>query len=260
MTSRQSERLDDLQIGGLMIYQNPEAFCFGMDAVLLSGFARADAGENVLDLGTGNGILPLLLAAKTQAAHITGLEIQKESAELAVKSVKYNHLQERIDIICGDVREAPQFIAPGAYQVIVTNPPYIKTGSGLYRENARGIARHEICLKLRELMTSAGALLKEKGRLYMVHRPGRLPEILREMRGAGIEPKRLRTVHPRADKEAALILIEGIKGAGEQMILEPPLIISDENGNYTDEADEIYGIRHVKKAPSGAGKGQEECP
>ena len=150
-----TERLDDLQIDGLKMYQNPEAFCFGTDAVVLSDFACVEKGERVLDLGTGNGIIPLLLSAKTEAAHITGIEIQEESAALAVKNVAFNHLEEKIDIICGDIRNMGKLFSPGDYQVITTNPPYIKRGSGLCTEDAKGIARHEIRITLEELLEKA---------------------------------------------------------------------------------------------------------
>ena len=240
-------RLDDLQIGGLKIYQDTDAFCFGMDAVLLSGYARIRPGENVLDIGTGNGVLPILLSAKTEAAHFTGIEIQEEAASLAERNVSYNHLGDRIRIICGDVREAVRADkqdTAGSFQVIVTNPPYIRRGSGICREDARGIARHEIKLSLRELMEACRVLLPDRGRLYMVHRAERLADVLGEMRRASIEPKTLRMVHPYADREAELILVEGIRGGRPQTDVQPPLIIHTADGRYTQEADRIYGIRH----------------
>lgn len=237
-----NERLDDLQIRGLYIIQRPDLFCFGTDAVVLSDFVRAGEEEKVLDLGTGNGIIPLLLSAKTKARHFTGIELQEESAALARRSIELNTLTDRIDVINGDIREAHCHIAPGAYQVIVTNPPYIKQGSGLCREDAKGIARHELKITLRELMEETGKLLIAKGRLYMVHRPQRLTEIMSEMRRVHMEPKRIRFVHPFADKEAALVLIEGAKEGQPGMIVEQPLILHEAPGVYTAEARRIYGL------------------
>ena len=232
-------RLDDLQMDGLKLYQDTDAFCFGMDAVLLSGFADVRPGERVLDIGTGNGVLPVLLSAKTQAEHFTGIEIQEDAAKLAEKNVRLNGLEDKITIICGDVREFK-----GRFQVIVTNPPYIPCGSGIPAKDAKGIARHEITLSLRGLMDTAASLLPQRGRMYMVHRAERLPDIIDEMRRAKIEPKTLRTVHPCADRDAQLVLVEGIRGGRPQMTVQPPLIIHDEEGHYTEEADRIYGIRH----------------
>ena len=240
--SKMAERLDDLQLSGLKIWQRPDLFCFGTDAVVLSDFVRAFKDERVLDLGTGNGIIPLLLSAKTQDAHITGIEIQEESAALACRNVAFNSLEERIDIICGDIKEAHEKIPAGDYQVIVTNPPYIKEGGGLCREDARGIARHEIRITLGELLEEAGRLLIARGRLYMVHRPQRLAEITEEMRRVRIEPKRIRFVHPFEDKEASLVLIEGLKEGQPGLNVEPPLILHTEPGAYTAEAARIYGV------------------
>ena len=237
-----TERLDDLQLNGLKMYQNPEAFCFGTDAVVLSDFVRAREGERVLDLGTGNGIIPLLLSAKTEAAHITGIEIQEESAALAARNVAYNRLEDKIDIICGDIRDADKLFSPGDYQVITTNPPYIKRGSGLCTEDAKGIARHEIRITLAELLEKAAKILIAKGRFYMVHRPERLSESITEMKRVKIEPKKIRFVHSSEDKKAILVLIEGRKEEQAEMTVMPPLILHDETGEYTAEAKRIYGI------------------
>ena len=236
------ERIDDLQIDGLTMIQRRDLFCFGTDAVLLSDYVRAQEHERVLDLGTGNGIIPLLLSAKTKAAHITGIEIQSDSADLAQRNVLRNHLEERIDIMCGDIRDVHKQIKAGTYQVIVTNPPYIKKGSGLCSEDARGIARHELKITLRELMEEAGRLLIAKGRLYMVHRPQRLAEIMEEMRRVHIEPKRMRLVHSFDDKPAELVLIEGIKEGQAEMEVQSPLVLHTAPGVYSAEAARIYGI------------------
>lgn len=235
------ERLDDLQIKGYKIIQEPGRFCFGMDAVLLSWFAVVKEGDTVLDMGTGTGILPILLAAKTEGRSFTGLEIQKESADMAKRSVLYNHLEERIRIVEGDIKHASTLFEKDSFSVIVTNPPYMIDRHGLKNEKeALWIARHESCCTLKDILRESSRLLKQKGRFYMVHRPFRLPEILAEMSRAGIEPKRMRLVQPGRNKEPNLVLIEGLKGGRPRMLAEPTLVVYEEDGRYTREVLEIY--------------------
>lgn len=237
------ERIDDLQRNGLRIIQNPERFCFGMDAVLLSGFAEAREGETVLDLGTGTGILPLLLSAKTEAEHITGLELQPDSAAMAERSVRMNGLSERIEIVTGDLKTASERFGAASFSVVTTNPPYMPVERGLTNpEDAKAIARHELCCTLEDVLRESARLLKVNGRFYMVHRPFRLAEILIGMRGHGIEPKRLRLVYPYSDKEPNMVLIEGRRGGKPNLVVERPLIIYREQGVYTDELREDYGF------------------
>ena len=176
------ERLDDLQIKGYEIIQSPGRFCFGMDAVLLSAFAKVKAGECVLDLGTGTGILPILLAAKTKGKHFTGLEIQEESADMACRSVRHNRLEEQIDIVTGDIKEASQIFGKGSMDVITTNPPYMIGGHGMANpESAKAIARHEVLCTLEDIIRESARILKAGGRFYMVHRPERLVDIMAYM-------------------------------------------------------------------------------
>ena len=177
---KSGERLDDLQIQGYRIIQDPDRFCFGIDAVLLSDFARVKAGEDVLDLGTGTGILPILLEAKTQGRHFTGLEIQEASADMARRSVAYNHQEEKIHIVTGDIKEAVKLFGPASFDVITTNPPYMMNHHGLKNEgDARTIARHEVLCTLDDILRESAKMLKEsKGRFYMIHKPFRLVEIL----------------------------------------------------------------------------------
>ena len=220
------ERLDDLERNGLRIIQRPDRFCFGMDAVLLSGFAWIREGEDTIDLGTGNGILPLLLSAKTEGRTFTGLEIQDESAELAERSVRLNGLTDRIFIRKGDIKEAAELFGAASFDVVVTNPPYMKGDHGLTNpDDAKAIARHEICCTLDDILRVSRRLLKEGGRFFMVHRPSRLADILCLMRQYKIEPKRLRMVHPSASKAANLLLIEGAKCGGRELKLMPPLYV-----------------------------------
>lgn len=241
---REGERLDDLQIKGYGIIQSPGRFCFGMDAVLLSSFARVKRKERALDLGTGTGILPILLEAKNEGEHYTGLEIQKESADMARRSVEYNGLGERIDIITGDIREASAIFGPASFHVITVNPPYMIEEHGLKNENeALYIARHEALCTLEDILRESARLLAQKGRFYMVHRPFRLPEILAKMSAWRIEPKRMRLVYPYVDKEPNMVLIEGLRGGSPRMKVEPPLIVYEKDGSYTEELRRIYGGR-----------------
>lgn len=237
------ERLDDLQIKGYEIIQDPGRFCFGMDAVLLSGFAKVKAGERVLDLGTGTGILPLLLEAKSEGAHFTGLEIQEDSADMARRSVGHNGLSDKIEIVTGDIKEAASIFGGASFEVVTVNPPYMAGAHGLKNPTeAKSIARHEILCTLDHVLEQSAKVLKQKGRFYMVHRPSRLVEIIRGMSSYGIEPKGLRFVHPRISKEPNMVLIEGVRGGGKQMKVAPPLIVFDKEGNYTEELNHIYGL------------------
>ena len=235
------ERLDDLQIKGYEINQSPGRFCFGMDAVLLSSYAKVRKRELALDLGTGTGILPILLEAKNEGEHYTGLEIQEESADMARRSVSHNGLEDKIDIVTGDIKEASGIFGAASFHVITTNPPYMIGEHGLKNENeALYIARHEALCTLDDILRESARLLKPKGRFYMVHRPFRLPEILAKMSAYGIEPKRMRLVYPHIDKEPNMVLLEGLRGGRPRMQVEPPLIVYRKDGEYTEELLEIY--------------------
>lgn len=239
---KEKERVDDLQLSGLHIIQNPEKFCFGMDAVLLSGFVRAKEGETLLDIGTGTGILPLLLSAKTKCAHLTGLEIQEESADMARRSVALNHLEERITIVTGDVKEAGLVFAPASFDCITCNPPYMIGEHGIQNPDApKAIARHEILCTFEDVAAATEKLLRPGGRFYLVHRPFRLAEILVTLTEHKLEPKRMRLVYPYVDKEPNMVLIEAVRGARSRMTVEPPLILFEEQGKYTQEIREKFG-------------------
>ncbi len=236
------ERLDDLQIKGYRIIQNPGKFCFGMDAVLLSDYAEVRKDEQVLDLCCGTGIVPILLAAKNEGGQYTGLEIQEESARMARRSVALNGLEEQIQIVTGDCKEASRLFGSASFSVVTANPPYLPGDQGRESPNeAVNIARHEVCCTLDDLLRESARVLKRGGRFYMVHRPSRLPEILSKMRSAGIEPKRMRLVYPRTDKEASLVLLAGVRDGKPQMKVEAPLIVSGPDGEYTEEMKRIYG-------------------
>lgn len=238
------ERLDDLQVKGYQIIQNPNKFCFGMDAVLLSNFAKVKKGEKVLDIGTGTGIIPILLEAKTDGDHFTGLEIQEESADMARRSVAYNHLENKIDIVAGDVKEAVNLFGSVFFDVITTNPPYMIGAHGLQnKDSAKAIARHEVLCDLDDILRTSAKLLRTGGRFYMVHRPFRLAEILSKMCAYKIEPKRMRLVHPYVDKEPNMVLIEGSRGGNSRMTVEPPLIVYREKNVYSEELLGEYGLK-----------------
>lgn len=239
---KENERIDDLQRNGYRIIQDPDRFCFGMDAVLLSGFAAVKDGARVLDLGTGTGIIPILLEAKTQAAHLTGLEIQTDSAEMAGRSVALNGLEEKIDIITGDIKEADKLFNAASFDVITCNPPYMIGAHGLKNpEDAKAIARHEILCTLEDVISQAAKLLVPGGRFFLVHRPFRLAEIIVTLTKYRLEPKRMRLVYPFADKEPNMVLLEAVRGGRPRMTVEKPLIVYSEPGVYMPEIYEVYG-------------------
>ena len=244
---REGERLDDLQ-NGYSLIQNPQQFCFGIDAVLLSWFAQVKPGERVLDMGTGTGIVPILLKARyPKGEHFTGLEIQEESAERARRSVAYNNLEQDITITTGDIKESASIYGGAFFDVVTTNPPYMIGHHGLTGSNeAKIIARHETLCNLEDIISQAAKVLKPKGRFYMVHRPFRLAEIMSVMVKYRIEPKRMRLVQPFADKEPNMVLIEGLRGGNSRMLVEKPLIVYEKQGIYTEEIQKIYGQEVIK--------------
>lgn len=242
MELRENERIDELHRNGYRIIQNTKKFCFGMDAVLLSGFASVKPGSRVLDMGTGTGIIPILLEAKTQGEHFIGLEIQPESADMARRSVALNGLEDKIAIVTGDIKEASRIFGGASFDVVTCNPPYMEGNHGLKNpEDAKAIARHEVLCNLEDVIREAAAVLKPGGQLYMVHRPRRLVDIITLMTKYRIEPKRMKLVHPYVGEEANMVLIEGTRGGGRQMRVEKPLIVYKEQGVYTDEIYDIYG-------------------
>ena len=242
MILKENERIDDLQRNHYKIIQDPERFCFGMDAVLLSGFARAKEGDRVLDLGTGTGIIPILMEAKTQAAHFTGLEIQHESADMAARSVSLNHLEGKIEIVTGDIKEAVSLFGAASFDVVTCNPPYMTEHHGLTNPEApKAIARHELLCTLEDVISQAARLLKPGGNFYMVHRPFRLVDIITLLRTYGVEPKRMKMVYPFVDKEPNMVLIEANRGGKPRLTVEKPLIVYKEPGVYMPEIYEIYG-------------------
>ena len=243
VTIHSHERLDELHRNGYWIIQDPGRFCFGMDAVLLSGFAKVKPGERALDLGTGTGIIPILLEAKTKGEHFTGLEIQPESADMAARSVAYNHLEEKITIVTGDIKEASARFGAGSFEVITTNPPYMIGQHGLTNPHMpKAIARHEILCTLEDVVSQASKLLGDRGRFYMVHRPFRLTEIMQVLTKYKLEPKRMQLVYPYIDREPNMVLIEALKGGNSRITVERPLIVYEKPGVYTKDILEMYDM------------------
>ncbi len=234
-------RLDELGRKGYRILQDPAAFCFGMDAVLLADFVRAKKTDRVIDLGTGNGILPLLLDARDRGGSFEALELQPEAAALARRNVSLNGCEDRIRVTEGDIREASRLFGRSRFEVVVTNPPYMPAESGLVNPaSARAIARHELCCRLEDVLREAAALLVPGGEFFMVHRPERLGDICRLMRDYGLEPKELRFAYSFPDSPAELLLVRGKRGGRPFLQVDPPLIINREKGVYTDEVYEMY--------------------
>ena len=237
-----NERIDELQRNNYKIIQDPERFCFGMDAVLLSGYARAREGDRVIDLGTGTGIIPILMEAKTKASELIGLEIQPESADMARRSVELNHLENKIQIVTGDIKQASDLFGAAVFDVVTSNPPYMTEHHGITNEKSpKAIARHELLCTLEDVIGQAAKLLRPGGSFYMVHRPFRLVDIMVLMREYHLEPKRMKLVYPYVDKDPNMVLIEALRGGRPRLTVEKPLIVYREPGVYTDEIYDIYG-------------------
>ena len=235
------ERIDDLECRGYRIIQNPDIFCFGMDAVLLSDFVSPRKNGQAIDLGTGTGIIPILMEARGKAAHYTGLEIQEYSADMARRSVSINHLEEKIDIVTGDINDVRKLFEPEKFDIVTSNPPYmIKTG-GLENENLpKNIARHEILVNLEQLIAATSYLLKMNGKFAIVHKPFRLAEIFSIMHKYKLEPKRMCMVQPYEDKEPNMVLIEAVKGGNSMIKIDPALIVYNKDGSYTADLLKRY--------------------
>ena len=242
MELKENERLDDLQYKGLKIIQNTEGFCFGIDSVLLTDFAKKIKPNSIVaDLGSGTGILSILLSAKTTNTKFVGVEIQKDVAEMSRRSVEYNKLNDRIKIENCNILGLKEKYNYKSFDAIVTNPPYKKINTGIINENdAKLISRHEITASLEDFIEVSSYLLKDFGEFYMVNRPDRLVDILYLMRKNNIEPKEMRFVYPSIDKPTNLILIKGVKCGKPFLKINNNLYIYEKNGEYTKEILGIY--------------------
>lgn len=242
---KENERIDDLEIKNMKIIQNKDGFCFGIDSVLLSDFAKEiKDNSKVVDLGTGTGILGILLCAKTNLKEILGVEIQEEVANMAQRSIELNNLKNRFKILNDNIKniEKNNINLKNNFDYVVTNPPYKKLNTGKINENEKKlISRHELTANLDDFIKTASFLLRDKGTLFMVHRPERLVDILEKMRKEKIEPKELKFIYPKINKEPNLILIKGVKNANPFLKIDKPLYVYNEDGNYTDDILKIYG-------------------
>ncbi len=237
----EGETLEDLQAGGLMLLQKKDGFRFGIDAVLLADFAKDIKTENILDLCTGNGIVPVLLSRKSAAGRICGIEIQPDAAEMAQRSVRLNRLEDRVFITEGDLKNAPEIYGKRSFGLVTCNPPYMPAQNGIKNElDAKTIARHEVLCTLEDVISASGALLKHQGHLVMVHKPARLADIIYLMRREDIEPKRIRFIHKSYTSEPSLVLVDGAYKGGAQLNILPSLFLYDEAGAETEELKRIY--------------------
>ena len=245
---KENERIDDLEFKGLKIIQNKNGFCFGMDAVLLSDFAKEiKNNSNVIDLGTGTGILPILLSGKTNNCIFTGVEIQKDVADMASRSVELNKLEDKVKIQNIDILRLKDFYDRKSFDVIVTNPPYKKIETGISNDEERkNISKNEITASLEEFISISSYLLKDYGEFYMVNRPNRLVDIFNIMRKEKIEPKKIKMISPNENKKPNLILIKGVKNGKPFLEVEKDLIVYKKDGSYTDEILKIYNKKWLK--------------
>lgn len=241
---KENEQLDDLQINGLRIIQDNTRFKFGTDAVLLSDYAKIKQGGRCIDLGTGTGIIPLLLKAKNNVSEIIGLEIQEDLCEMAKRSVELNGKEAKgIQIVSGDIKQVEEIFEASSFSNVVSNPPYMINGSGLQSDDMSiAISRHEVVCTISDIAKAANYLLNDKGILTMVHRPNRLVDVLFALRKNSLEPKTIRFVHPYAGKAPNLFLISAMKNSRPFLKFERPLVIRNQDGTYTDEIFTIYGM------------------
>lgn len=239
---KDDESLDDLQLKDIFIIQKKEGFRFGVDAVLLANFANVKRKHRVMDLCTGTGIIPFIIKGKREPEKIMGLEIQDEFVEMANRSIKINGFEDSMEFLHGDLKDKKLLKSIGKFDVVTVNPPYKLEKSGIVNPNDRyAIARHEVMCNLENVIEASRILLKDNGRLYMVHRPERLADIFCIMRKYKIEPKRVQMIHPNTKKAANIVLVEGQRDGGSYLKWEPPLYVYDDNGKYSDEINKIYG-------------------
>jgi len=243
-----NERIDDLQCEGLKIIQNTQGFCFGMDAVLLANFSDIKSNSEVVDLGTGTGIIPLLIWAKNSLKKIYAVEIQDEVAEMAKRTMKMNRLEEKIEIVNTDLKNAPDVLGVNKFDAVTTNPPYMISGGGLINpEDKKALSRHEIMCNLEDIIRVSSRLLNHNGRFFMVHRPQRIVDIFCLLREYKLEPKLIRFVHPKIGDKPNLVLIKSVKASRPELKFEKPLYVYNEDGTYTDEIYEIYGMKEIPR-------------
>lgn len=237
---KEEETLEVFFNGRIRLFQKKKGYRFSIDALLLSSFALPRVGQSILDLGTGSAVLALIMATKKPSARITGLEIQREMVEMARRNVHLNALGDRIEIVEGDVRNYKALLSPHSFDTCLTNPPYRKVKSGrLNPAEEKALARHEIYGSLRDFLAAAAFALKPKGRIFVIFPARRMVELFYQMRAYRLEPKRARLVHSRPGSRGEFVLVEGLLGGGEELYLEPPLVIFNDTGNYTNEMKDL---------------------
>lgn len=239
---KENERIDDLEFKNLKIIQNKNGFCFGIDAVLLSDFAKnIKKDSKVLDLGTGTGIISILLCGKTNLKEIVGVEVQEEVFDMACRSAKLNNLEDKFKVLNSNILDLEEKLQKNYYDVIVTNPPYKKQNTGIINDEAKKlISRHEVLANLEDFIRVSSKLLKDKGEFYMVHRPERLVDIFNIMRKYKIEPKEVRLVFSNEVTAPKMVLVKGVRNGGDYLKFRENLYIYKEDGSYTDEILKIY--------------------
>jgi tRNA1Val (adenine37-N6)-methyltransferase len=240
------ERVDDLQLKGLKIIQDPKGFCFGIDAVLLSNFTKLKSGDTVVEFGTGTGIIPILLSGKTEFKKIYAFEVQEQMAEMATRSIQLNGLEDRIEVIHANLIDAIDYVPLGSVDVVVSNPPYMSGTGGLKNpSDLKAISRHEVLCTLEDIVEKAAKLLKFKGKFYLIHRPNRLVDIFVLCRKYKLEPKRIRMIQPFVHKSPNICLIQCVKGGNSELHVQEPLIVYEQGGTFTKEIYEIYGMENI---------------
>lgn len=242
---KETERIDDLQMKGLKLIQDTTGFCFGIDAVLLANFAKVKKGANVCDLGTGTGIIPILIAGKSEAKNIVGVEIQEEVYEMATRSVKLNDLDDRVKIVNADIKTIDTELEVHGYHVVTSNPPYMHEGGIKNPNDKKMISRHEVKCTLEDVIRAASRLTMPKGKFFMIHRPIRLVDISTLGRKYNLEPKQIQFVHPRAGKAPNLVLVEFVKDGRPELKILDPLYVYGEDGNYTQQIRDIYANEDI---------------
>lgn len=239
---KDGETLDDLQLKDICIIQKRGGFRFGIDAVLLANFANVKKKHKVMDLCTGTGIVPFIIKGKKEPQKIVGLEIQNEFVEMANRSIKINGFNDTMEFLHGDLKDKELLKSIGRFDVVTVNPPYKLEKSGIVNPNDKyAIARHEVMCNLDNVIEACRIVLKDNGRLYMVHRPERLADIFCIMRKYKIEPKRVQMVHPNTKKSANILLVEGQRDGGAYLKWEPPIYVYNNDGSFSKEINEIYG-------------------
>lgn len=242
---KETERIDDLQLKGLKLIQDKNGFCFGVDAVLLANFAKVKKGANVADLGTGTGIIPILIAGKSEAKNIVGVEIQEDVYEMATRSVKLNSLEDRVKIINTDIKTVDKELEINNYHVVTSNPPYMHADGIKNPNDKKAISRHEVKCNLEDVIKAASRLVMPRGKFFMIHRPTRLVDIITLGRKYRLEPKVIRFVHPKPKKAPNLVLVEFVKDGKPELKILDPLYVYGEDGEYTKELKDIYSNEDI---------------